>query len=169
MTQRDWATMGRTDQLSGGGRVPSTCPVIHGVGVDLVYIPQFAGQLTESGSVFSHVFTGREWEYAMGLTNDQHRRMASLAARWAAKEAAIKAWSALLIGQDPMIEPDQLNWSHIEVIHDRWKRPVYRFHGSVASALRMLEEDVGGALHWSLSLSHDGDYAIASTQVLIYS
>lgn len=42
----------------------------------------------------------------------------SLAARWAAKEAAVKAWSALMIGQAPPIRPEELDWSEIEVVHD---------------------------------------------------
>ena len=131
-----------------------------GVGVDLVHIPSFVEQLEQEGTVFSRVFTDREWAYC------QHRSSDCFAVRWAAKEAMVKAWSTLILGHAPMIDPSDLDWSDIEVAHDQWQRPYLRFHGRVAQELTALERRLGASLRWTVSLSHDGDMAIAYVQVL---
>lgn len=136
--------------------------VTAGTGVDLVHVPSFAAQLSQPGTVFARVFTDREWQRCRG-------REESLAARWAAKESVVKAWSALLFGQAPALSEQELDWADIEVIQDRWDRPNLRFHGRVASDLAALEESLGAKLNWSLSLSHDGEMAIAYVQVLAVS
>ena len=73
------------------------------------------------------------------------------AVRWAAKEAVIKAWSASLYGEAPVM--DEHVHHLIEVVADAWGRPRIRLHGEVAKRLD------GHTLE--VSLSHDGDYAIA--------
>lgn len=163
-----------------------------GVGVDLVHIPSFAAQLREPGSTFSQVFTGREWAVATSCeatapyerhlphcgpagentesnavsVNFSPRVHEWLGARWAAKEAAIKAWSSLLIGQPPPLKADEVHWADIEVVQDRWKRPHYRFHGDIYRQLELLTASIG-QLNWALSLSHDGEYAIAYAHVVV--
>ena len=81
-----------------------------------------------------------------------------LAARWAAKEAVIKAWSAALYGAPPPIAPDLLRWSEIETLCDAWGRPTVRFGGEVA---RQIAATLGDDARWNVSLSHDGGSAIA--------
>ena len=82
------------------------------IGVDLVDVASFGEQLGQEGSVFHQVFTAREWNAAARFTPEQGasaceasealspsraasglsmRSIQSLAARWAAKEAFIKA------------------------------------------------------------------------------
>lgn len=157
-----------------------------GVGVDLVHIPSFADQLAQEGTTFTRVFTDREWARAVsreastpGLAqplppNSPGHRLrspgttrsaASLAARWAAKEAAIKAWSSLIFAAAPVIPEEEIDWAEIEVVHDRWDRPALRFHGRVDAELTALAARLDAHLLWSLSLSHDGDNAIAYVQV----
>ena len=80
-----------------------------------------------------------------------------MAARWAAKESFVKAWSAALYGQPPVIFEADLVWSEIEVIQDRWGRPLLAFHGKVAQAVK---ESVGH-VRCHLSLTHDGPVASA--------
>ncbi|MBC7630941.1 holo-ACP synthase [Aeromicrobium sp.] len=119
-----------------------------GVGVDLVHVPTFADQLDQPGSMFVSAFTSGERSDVRSRHTDAARHFA---ARWAAKEAVIKAWSASLYGQAPVMEE---NIHHlIEVVTDAWGRPRIRLHGEVAKRLD------GHALE--VSLSHDGDYAIA--------
>ena len=89
------------------------------------------------------------------------RSIQSLAARWAAKEAFIKAWSSLYYGREDPLERDQVNWAEIEVVNDRWGRPSLRFHGAIADALQQTESEISASLTWLVSLSHDGNYAIA--------
>ena len=89
------------------------------------------------------------------------RSIQSLAARWAAKEAFIKAWSSLYYGHEDPLERDQVDWAEIEVVNDRWGRPSLRFHGAIADALKQTEREISASLTWLVSLSHDGNYAIA--------
>ncbi|MCT2139223.1 holo-ACP synthase [Dietzia cinnamea] len=81
-----------------------------------------------------------------------------LAARWAAKEAVIKAWSAALYGMPPPIPPDLLRWAEIETVCDAWGRPTVRLGGEVA---RQVAATLGDDTRWNVSLSHDGGSAIA--------
>ena len=81
-----------------------------------------------------------------------------LAGRWAVKEAVLKAWSAALYGSPPVIAPDLLVWSEIETVCDAWGRPSVRLSGHVA---RQVAATVGEDASWNVSLSHDGDSAVA--------
>ena len=127
-----------------------------GTGIDLVDVPGFAQELQRPGTRAGSVFTAAERSDARTPTSGTGRRtadreMASLAARWAAKEAFIKAWSESLWGQPPVM--DEHVHHLIEVVHDAWGRPRIRLHGEVAELLD------GITVH--VSLSHDGDAAVA--------
>ena len=122
-------------------------PRILGVGVDLVHVPTFAEQLDVPGSRFAGVFTpGERSDVAERGGEARH-----WAVRWAAKEAVVKAWSASLFGQ-PAVMGDEV-FGLIETVTDAWGRPRVRLHGEVAQHL-------AGCLV-EVSLSHDGDHAIA--------
>jgi len=119
-----------------------------GVGVDLVHVPSFAQQLDQAGTRFEGAFLPGERRDAADRTSDAARH---LAARWAAKEAVIKAWSASLHGSAPVMSEHVHHL--IELVSDAWGRPRVRLHGAVAQHLD------GHALE--VSVSHDGDYAVA--------
>jgi holo-[acyl-carrier protein] synthase len=121
---------------------------IVGIGVDLVHVPSFRDQLGQPGSRFEGAFLPGERGDARDRTSDPGRH---LAARWAAKEAVIKAWSASLFGEAPVMSEHVHHL--IELVADAWGRPRIRLHGDVATHLS------GHTLE--VSLSHDGDYAIA--------
>lgn len=70
----------------------------------------------------------------------------------------IKAWSAALYGQPPPISPEMLRWPEIETVCDAWGRPSVRLSGEVA---RQVAATVGEGALWHVSLSHDGDAAVA--------
>lgn len=123
-------------QLSGHGVI--------GIGTDLVHVPSFAGQLSQPGTRFAGVFTAAE-------RRDAADRPASLAVRWAAKEALVKAWSGSLYGSPPVMGDGALGL--VEVVRDAWDRPRLRLHGEVAE--RLIDTRT------LVSLSHDGDYALA--------
>lgn len=123
------------------------------IGTDVVHVPSFASQLDQEGSTFLRVFTDREWRACAPKAD----RAASLAARWAAKEAYIKAWSQKLYGAPPIIDPVELNFAEIEVVQDAFGRPTLELHGDVAAL---------GVPVASVSLSHDGDYAMATVLVV---
>lgn len=121
---------------------------ILGVGVDLVFVPDFATQLDEPGTRFGQVFTPGERADAHSRGTDLARH---LAVRWAAKEAVIKAWSDALHGRPPVLSESVHR--DIEVVCDAWGRPRIRLFGDVGAHL--------SADQLRVSLSHDGDYAIA--------
>lgn len=120
-------------------------------GVDIVQISAFALQLKDSASVFEkQTFTKKERQYAyqIGLGSPEDH----LAARFAAKEALIKAWSSSFFGQPPQLYNPSLQ--EIEVQKDRFGRPKITLHGTLRERIHNFNIQV--------SLSHDGDYAIAT-------
>ncbi|WP_448851364.1 holo-ACP synthase AcpS [Corynebacterium sp. 335C] len=135
---------------------------MHAVGIDLVHVPGFAEQLAVPGSSFARrAFAPGERAAAerRGLSGDALAR--HLAGRWAVKEAVVKAWSQALFGQAPPIARDRLDWTEIECVADAWGRLSVRLHGAAAEAFAAgVAADVPGAA-FEVSVSHDGDYAVA--------
>lgn len=121
------------------------------VGTDLVHVPSFVAQLAQPGSRFLAVFTAGERRDAQSRADQS----ASLAARWAAKEAFVKAWSSSMWGSHPVL--DEQVHHLVEVVCDAWNRPSLVVHGEVAKWIASAGLGVS-----SLSLSHDGDYATAT-------
>ncbi len=138
--------------------------MIIGVGVDLVEVESFASQLDSPGTVYARAFTGQEQRTARLRAAVSGSAGAHLAARWAAKEAFIKAWSAALIGTPPPISQEDVVWSQIEVVADRWGRPSLTIHEPLARTVAAsLEERYGpGSTSWHVSMSHDGGMAMAT-------
>lgn len=113
------------------------------VGVDLVEIDRVGALLERYGDRFvGRVYTDRE-------VRDSAGRAASLAARFAAKEAVIKA-----LGSSAMDLRD------IEVERDDGERPRVLLHGRAAERARLL-----GVRRIALSLSHSRDTAVAMVVV----
>ncbi len=108
-------------------------------GVDIVEIERVAGLLARHGDRFRRrVYTDREWLDAGG-------RVESLAARFAAKEALIKALGS-----------KELALLDIEVVRPERSQPTLRLWGRAAEIARSL-----GVRELSLSLSHGREYAVA--------
>lgn len=134
-----------------------------GVGVDVVDLDAFARALAEPGTRFARVFSAAERRQcaeraaARGATGPD-ALTPHLAARWAAKEAVVKAWSGALHGRPPPLAPEELRWAEIETLCDAWGRPAVRLGREVA---RLVASSVGEDVDWQLSLSHDGPVATA--------
>jgi holo-[acyl-carrier protein] synthase len=110
--------------------------VIIGVGIDVVETARLTKALERTQSLAARLFTERE----------QGRSGASLAARFAAKEAVAKALGG----------PPGLRWTDAEVVTGSRGRPELRVRGTVAAAADWL-----GVRGWHLSLSHDAGLATA--------
>lgn len=110
--------------------------MIVGVGIDVVDIERFAQTLERTPAMRERLFTAAELE----------RSIASLAARFAAKEALAKALGA----------PAGLHWVDAEVRTDETGRPSLTLTGSVARRAVEL-----GVVHTHVSLSHDAGIASA--------
>ena len=122
-----------------------------GMGVDIIQISEFSKQVQDKASVFvSGSFTEREIHYAN--SNVSNRPAQHLAVRYATKEAFIKAWSSMQIGSAPIL--NNPNFLEIEVVNDFYGRPSIQLHGQLAELLAGFTATV--------SLSHDGDYSIAT-------
>lgn len=112
----------------------------------------FARQLADAASGFAEAtFTDGERRAARG---EPAVATARLAARFAAKEAFIKAWSSARRGRPH--ELDAVDMREIEVTDDGWGRPALALHGAVAEAVGRL---AGGRPVIHLSLTHDGPAA----------
>jgi holo-[acyl-carrier protein] synthase len=110
-------------------------------GVDVVDIERFQGTVQRHGERFLlRVFTAQELA-------DAGASPASLAARFAAKEAVSKALGTGI---------GAVGWCEIEVLRGPARQPVLQLHGAAA---RLAEEL--GLRTWSLSLSHTHSHAVA--------
>ena len=119
-----------------------------GVGIDIVSIPEFGEQLRQPGTTFADRFTVGERRDSAAGTGDDARH---LAARGAAKEAVVKAWSVSRFSRSPLLP--LIRHSDIEVVTDTWGRPAIRLSGEIGEHLRDTTVHV--------SLTHDGDTAAA--------
>ena len=110
-------------------------------GVDIIEIERFAGTIERQGERFKRrYYTARE----LAQAGD---KIASLAARFAAKEAVSKA---LGTGMGKVRPVD------MEVVRDENRAPHLHLHGEA----KRVAESLG--LHtWSISLSHSERYAVA--------
>lgn len=110
--------------------------MILGVGIDVVDIDRFSAQLRRVPRLRDRVFTATEQELPP----------ASLAARFAAKEAVAKSLGV----------PRGLSWLDAWVEREESGRPLLRVRGSVAARAEQL-----GVTRFHLSLSHDAGVASA--------
>ncbi len=123
--------------------------MIVGTGVDIVAVERLARAVDRHGErLLRRLFTPAEIAYC---ESSEAHRAARLAARFAAKEAVLKA---LGIGLR------QVRWTDAEVCRDELGRPTMRLSGRLAEIAA-----ARGATRIHLSLSHTQEYAVA--QVVI--
>ncbi|MGA8846300.1 MAG: holo-ACP synthase [Nocardioides sp.] len=111
-----------------------------GVGIDVCDLERFAESLARTPGLLDRLFTAAE----------ATRMPASLAARFAAKEALAKALGA----------PGGLAWRDAEVVSESSGQPRFELRGTVRARAEQL-----GVRHVHLSLSHDA--GIASAMVVL--
>jgi holo-[acyl-carrier protein] synthase len=110
-------------------------------GIDLIEIDRVQGMIAHYGQRFlERVFTA-------GELADCKENPASLAARFAAKEAVSKA---LGTGIGPVA------WHEIEILRGPSREPLLHLHGAAAQKASEL-----GLITWSVSLSHTQMHAVA--------
>lgn len=117
-------------------------PVIIGVGIDVAEIDRFGAALERTPGMAERLFVDGE----LLLPSGERRGVASLAARFAAKEALAKALGA----------PAGLRWTDAEVYVEDSGQPRVRVRGTVAERASAL-----GVRSWHVSLSHDAGVASA--------
>jgi holo-[acyl-carrier protein] synthase len=119
--------------------------MIVGTGVDIAEVPRIRESIQRFGDRFLHrVFTDGE----IGYCERKATRFESYAARFAAKEAGMKAlgtgWSR------------GVRWRDIEVVRPKGQRPTIQFHGEAAAIAAKL-----GTKNIALSLTHTSEQALA--------
>jgi len=111
-------------------------------GVDIIEIGRVGRVLERYGQRFlNRVYTPEEIAYCRG-------RAPNLAARFAAKEATMKALGTGVRG---------VSWKDIEVVRHESGAPAIRLHGRAKQRAQRL-----GLQEIALSLSHSREYAVAS-------
>ena len=120
--------------------------MIFGTGIDVVDISRFERFVRENNNLlFNRLFTPQELAYCV----TKKRSAQHLAIRFAAKEAFLKAIGTGL--------RDGLAWRDMEVVNDQSGKPELKLSGKAEELFRL-----NGLVRTFLSLSHDGNYAIAS-------
>ncbi|MFY9553806.1 MAG: holo-ACP synthase [Blastocatellia bacterium] len=119
--------------------------MIVAIGIDLVEISRIEEVFERQGQRFrSRVFTEAEISYCERRAS----KLASYAARFAAKEAAMKAlgtgWS------------EGIGWKDIEVISEQGGRPTIHLRGRALERMRQI-----GAERVHISLTHSASLAMA--------
>ncbi len=141
--------------------LPDATRVI-GVGVDLVQISGLAAQISLPGSTYAQAggaFTSQELRRAQRHAGTKGDASADhLAAVWAIKEAAIKAWSSALenVGRPHPLAAAEIVWAELQVSHTAAGAPRLQLTGRMQ---RLLDADFPQT-QWQVSASHDGDYAV---------
>ncbi|AXT84035.1 holo-ACP synthase [Aeromicrobium sp. A1-2] len=109
---------------------------ILGIGVDVVDLARFTATLERTPTMRNRLFTSSEIDLPIE----------SLAGRFAAKEAFVKALRA----------PAGMSWQDIEIVNDPQGAPEFRLHGAALDRVAEL-----GITATHLSISHDTSVATA--------
>lgn len=117
------------------------------VGIDSCSVAAVADSLARFGARFGRrLFTAQEWADAHAVQGEVavHER---LAARFAAKEAVIKALDLPEAG---------IGWREIELVRSPGGRPSLALHGRAAACAARV-----GVREWAVSISHEAEHACA--------
>lgn len=119
---------------------------IVGTGVDIVEISRIKQAVKKwSDRFLKRIFTAKELAYANGKSIPcQH-----LAARFAAKEAVLKA-----IGDSTI---HRIEWVNVEILNDEHGKPVVNFSGHAKKVKQ--EKNISDII---ISMSHTRTYAVAN-------
>lgn len=110
------------------------------VGIDMIEVERMAQGVARHGARFcDRFFTPREQAQCGG-------RAASLAGRFAVKEAVAKALGTGI---------GDVGWKEIEIVNDERGRPVLTLHGAAARLAA-----ASGLGEWAISLSHTATHAV---------
>ncbi len=114
---------------------------MHHIGIDIIEIARIERAIARWGESFLHrVYTEPELRLC-------HKKLPSLAARFAGKEAVIKALGTKNKG---------ISWKDIEILSDPIGKPLVHLYGRAQK-----QANAVGLDKLAISLSHSKEYAIA--------
>lgn len=117
--------------------------MIKGIGIDIVEVHRIEQAISRRKRFAERVFTEGERDYCLS----RHRPHLHFAARFAAKEAAVKALGTGMRG---------VKWTDFDVRRDKWGRPYLKLSGNAANLAREK-----GICDIFISLSFSRESAIA--------
>jgi len=120
------------------------------VGVDLVGADRVERLAAENPGILQTLFTTRE----LAACSTKRRPYEHLAARFAAKEAVLKAFGTGLA--------ERMQWTEVEIVNGMRGRPLVQLHGEVATWAQQL-----GLTEVEVSLSHTQGMAIAQAVAVL--
>jgi holo-[acyl-carrier protein] synthase len=120
------------------------------VGVDLVGADRVERLAAENPGILQTLFTTRE----LAACSSARRPYEHLAARFAAKEAVLKAFGTGLA--------ERMQWTEVEIVNGMRGRPLVHLHGEVANWAKQL-----GLAEVEVSLSHTQGMAIAQAVAVL--
>ena len=160
-----------------------------GLGHDVVDVAAFARQLDEPGSRMRGLFSARELrQTAQRARVKNDGEAVHLAARWAGKEAVLKAWCEAIAqlpsgmaaragAGDYPYTIDDFPWREVEILDDSHGCPRVALSGAVTEAVgRSLgcaggeDGDADAVAHtfaFHISLTHDGPIASATAMLRV--
>lgn len=116
--------------------------MIYGVGTDIIEISRIR-KAAQRESFLRRVFTEQE----ITLCREKHDFFASLAARFAAKEAVVKALGTGF---------RECKWREVEILSNPLGKPLLVLHGGAQDIARCL-----GIINIEVTMSHSRDNAVA--------
>lgn len=124
--------------------------LIAGIGVDIVEISRIKQAAKKWSTKFlKRIFTDRELEYS----HDKSIPYQHLAARFAAKEAVLKA-----IGDSTI---HRIEWVNVEILNDEHGRPLVNLSGKAKKIKQ--EKNISDII---ISMSHTRTYAVANAVII---
>ena len=115
-------------------------------GADILFIPRITEAIERFGERYlQRIYTPSELAYCRG-------RVPELAVRFAAKEAVSKA---LGVGMR-ILASEGIYWHDAEIVNDSLGKPNVHLHGKALIRAQAL-----GLTQWSVSLTHEREYAVA--------
>ncbi|MBL7685273.1 MAG: holo-ACP synthase, partial [Deltaproteobacteria bacterium] len=130
-----------------------------GIGIDIVQISKFDREVyaPDPDDYLRYHFSMKEIEIVDARRTENKAPL--YAARWAAKEAFIKAISAPALHQ-PKLGISRIDFREIQILSDMHERPYIELIGDVLEYCEKKEME-----KIQVSMSHDGDYAIAMVTI----
>jgi holo-[acyl-carrier-protein] synthase len=116
--------------------------MVVGIGTDIIEINRVMRACLRWPKFPSKIFTDDEWEYC-----NEGNNYASLAARFAGKEAVVKALGTGM---------RNLDWTEVEILNDLAGAPFVVLHGKAQAVAE--EKGINQLL---ITLSHSKEYAVA--------
>lgn len=121
---------------------------IHGIGVDIIEISRIKEAASRNPRIFDRLFTDKE----LADYRERGNRTETLAGKFAAKEAVVKALGTGLRG---------FPWTDLEILPDGLGKPCCHFRNKAVDALKRLQ--VSSVV---ISIAHNKTTAIANAMAL---